>query len=345
MSRQQTESAAEPRTRVPFDDLVELLRAIFLKNGTSENVAAILAQNCASAEQDGAESHGVFRIPAYLSTLHSEWVDGKAVPQIRNTTSAWLSVDAMNGFAQPALAIAAGAAAEKARECGIAAIAISNSHHFGALWLDVEPLTRAGFVVLTMVSGYRRVAPHGGRHPIYGTNPMAFGAPRAKGPPLIFDQASSATSFGDLLIAKRENRTVPLGSGLDRTGQETSDPAAILDGGALLTFGGHKGSSIAMMIEVMAAAVTGSLFSFEVDRSQYPGAETSRSGQFMLLIDPRFGLGKACAERVDDLVVGLRSSGQTRLPGDRRYEARKKAQAQGVSIRCDALANLRTLLQ
>src|SRR5690606_20272186 len=109
-------------------------------------------------------------------------------------------------------------------------------------------------------------------------------------------------------------------------------------------FGQHKGSSIAMMIEVLAAAVTGSAFSFEVDRSQYPGAETSCSGQLMVLIDPTVGAGSACASRVDDLAKKLNDSGQTRLPGDHRYARRADSDANGVLIDRKALADLEARL-
>ena len=335
----------EGLTRIPFDDLVDLLRALFLKHGTSAAVADTLAVNCASAQRDGAESHGVFRMPGYLSTLRSGWVDGHAVPVVEDATSAFIRVDARNGFAQPALAAAANLAMDKARKTGIIAVTIRDSHHFSALWLDVEPFARQGFVALTMVNGISRVTPHGGVRPVYGTNPMAFAAPRSDGPPLVFDQASSAMAFGDLRLAALNGQTVPPGTGVDREGRPTTDPNAILDGGALLPFGQHKGSSIAMMIEVLAAALTGAQFSFEVDRSQYPGAETSRSGQLLLLIDPSVSAGRSCADRVSDLVGQLRGSGQSRLPGDHRYARRERAQAEGVSINQKALADLKARLR
>jgi len=331
---------SESNTRIQFQDLVALLSVLFLKNGASPEVAAILADNCASAERDGAVSHGVFRIPAYLSTLKSGYVDGKAIPRVVNVSASLVSVDACNGFAQPALAAASALAIQRARETGVAAIAITHSHHYGALWIDVEAFVRQGFVALTMVSGVKRVAPYGGNRAFYGTNPMAFGAPRAGGPPLVFDQASSAMAFGEVKLAAQQGRSVPPGTGLDRAGEPTTDPQAILDGGTLLAFGQHKGSSISMMVEIMAAGLTGSLFSFEVDRSKYPGAETSRSGQFMLLIDPAAGSGSNVASRVEELANGLREHGQKRLPGDHRYARRKESEAKGIEIGRKTLADL-----
>src|SRR3569833_4718860 len=111
------------------------------------------------------------------------------------------------------------------------------------------------------------VVPHGGRKKLYGTNLMGFAVPRDSGDPIVFDQASSGWSNGDVQIARREGRELPEGIGVDRDGNPTTDPNAVLDGGALLPFGGHKGSSIAMMMEIMGAALAGSNKTNEIDWS------------------------------------------------------------------------------
>jgi delta1-piperideine-2-carboxylate reductase len=328
---------------VSFDELRALLQAIFVRHGVEPAAAALLAANCAAAERDGAHSHGVFRIPGYVSTLASGYVDVRAVPRVERAAPAFLRVDAANGFAQPALEVVRPEAMEIARRNGVCAVAIRNSHHFGALWLDVEPFARDGLLAMAWVSGIRRVAPHGGTKPFYGTDPMAFAAPRAGADPLVWDQASASMSYGDLRLAAREGRRVPPGTGIDGNGASTTDPAAIVDGGAILPFGGHKGSSIAMMVELLAAALTGSDFSFQVDRSAYPGAETSRSGEFILLVDPACAGQRPFVARLEELVAGLHASGQQRLPGDRRYANRRRAAEQGVPLDPATLQSLRAL--
>src|SRR5471030_1197862 len=138
-----------------FDSLVVLLEQVFQRNGTSAEVAAILARNCAGAERDGAHSHGVFRIPGYVSTLASGWVNGKAVPVVEDVASGFVRADAANGFAQPALQAARALLVEKARSAGIAVLAIRNSHHFAALWPDVEPFAYEGLVALSVVNSMK----------------------------------------------------------------------------------------------------------------------------------------------------------------------------------------------
>ncbi len=327
-----------------FDELCDLLAAIFARHGTSPEVAAILARNCASAERDGAESHGVFRMPGYVSTLRSGWVDGRAIPIVDDAGPAFLRVDACNGFAQPALAAAAPLATLKARQAGACVIGLHDSHHFGALWLDVEPFAEQGLVALAVVNSMAVVVPHGGRSPVYGTNPMAFAAPRQAGHPLVFDQAASTMAHGDVKIAAQHGRDLPDGVGLDRDGHATRDPNAVLDGGALLPFGSHKGASIAMMIEVLSAALTGGLFSFEVDWSHHPGAQTPRTGECVILIDPaKTGSLARFTQRVEDLIAAMRAAGQERLPGDRRFANRERSLREGVPIGTKTLALLQSL--
>lgn len=336
-------TSPQAATSIDYAELVALLHRIFLRHGTSETVAAVLSRNCADAERDGSESHGLFRIPGYVSTLKSGWVDGRAEPVVEDVAGSFLRVDARNGFTQPALAKGTPLLLEKVRQSGIALMAIRQSHHFGALWPDVEPFARQGLVALSVVNSFACVVPVGGHLPVYGTNPLAFASPRIGADPLVFDQASSALANGDVRIAAREGRRLPAGSGVDATGQPTTDPRAILDGGALLPFGGHKGASIAMMIEILSAALTGGQFSFEVDWSKHPGAETPKTGQLMIVVDPEAGGGAGFAARVETLIGRIHDAGQDRLPGDRRYALRRKAERDGIPIRKSLLAELNAL--
>lgn len=324
--------ADQPTQTVSYPQLIDLLRRIFVAHGTSPEVADVLAENCASAQRDGSHSHGIFRIPGYLSSLASGWVDGKAVPVVEDVGAAFVRVDACNGFAQPALAAARSLLIDKARSAGIAILAIRGSHHFAALWPDVEPFAEQGLVALSMVNSMTCVVPHGARQPLFGTNPIAFGAPRAGGEPIVFDLATSAIAHGDVQIAAREGRLLPAGMGVDRDGLPTQEPRAILDGGALLPFGGHKGSALSMMVELLAAGLTGGNFSFEFDWSKHPGAQTPWTGQLLIVIDPDKGAGQHFAQRSEELVRQLHGVGQERLPGDRRYLERARSMAHGIVI-------------
>ncbi|KJK17068.1 Ldh family oxidoreductase [Pseudomonas sp. 2(2015)] len=340
--------SARPDTavaQIAFADLQALLQRIFVRHGCSAAVAQALAFNCASAQRDGAHSHGVFRIPGYVSTLESGWVDGQAVPAVEDLASGYVRVDAKGGFAQPALAAARELLVAKARSAGIAVLAIHNSHHFAALWPDVEPFADEGLVALSVVNSMTCVVPHGARQPLFGTNPIAFAAPCAGSDPIVFDMATSAMAHGDVQIAARKGERLPEGMGVDNKGEPTCDPQAILDGGALLPFGGHKGSALSMMVELLAAALTGGNFSFEFDWSQHPGAKTPWTGQLIIVIDPARSVGNRFAERSRELVRQMQAVGLQRLPGERRFREREQSAKQGVTLTVAELEQLQGLAQ
>jgi delta1-piperideine-2-carboxylate reductase len=237
-----------PRT-VSVVELTDLVTRVFRRHGVSAENADPVAETVVAAERDGAASHGLLRLPGYVSTLKSGWVDGRAVPVVTDAAPGLVATDAANGFAQPALRASAPLLREKARRLGIAAVAIRYSHHFAAVWPDVEPFAVEGFIVLAMVNGRQRMAVWGGERKLLGTSPMAFACPRPGRLPLVWDQASSVMAQGEILLAAQRGDMLPEGVGLDADGRPTTDPHAVLDGGSILAFGGHKGSSIAFMID------------------------------------------------------------------------------------------------
>jgi len=316
-----------------FNELCQLIKKILIKAGVAEATAEILSQNCASCERDGTKSHGVFRVAGYLSSLKCGWVDGQAQPEVADCGASFIRVDAKNGFAQLCLAKARPLTLQKVRETGCCVLAVRGSHHLSALWPDVEPFADEGYCALSFVAGLPVVVAPGGRQPVFGTNPFAFATPVAGQNPLVFDFATSALSNGDTRMAAREGRELPPGSGIDKKGQPTNDPQAILDGGALLPFGAHKGAAIILMVEILAAALTGGAFSREVNFAPYPGAETPKTGQVFLIIDPSRGGNDVFSSRVRQLIDWLHESGDNvRLPGERRYANREKAKHQGIAI-------------
>lgn len=320
--------------RASMPELTVLLDAILQAHGCAPRAATVLAANMAAAERDGSRSHGVFRAGDYVSTLRSGYVDGRATPVIEEAAPGFIRVDARNGYAQTALIEVRGDLARRARTQGIAVLAIRNSHHLGALYLDVEGFAEEGLVALSVVNSMAVVAPPGAHRGVYGTNPLAFAAPLAGSAPLLFDQASSTMANGDVRVAAREGRALEEGAGIDKHGERTTDPNAVLDGGALLTFGGHKGAAIALMVELLCAALVGAQFSFEVDWSAHPGARSPRTGQTIIVIDPSAGATSlpAFADRAAVLVAALHDAGQSRMPGDRRLRARAQAARDGLSI-------------
>jgi len=327
--------------RIAYDALERLLAQGFAGSGVSPASAAVMARTVAQAERDGCISHGLFRIPGYRSSLRSGYVRGDAVPLVERPRPGTVVVDGDSGFAQVALAAAWAPLLEAVRSQGIACVAIRNAHHYASLATDIEPLAEAGLFVLAMVNGRSRVAPWGARQAVTGTNPIAFACPRAGAPPLLWDMATSAIANADVLMAARDGHALPPGVALDRNGAGTRTPQAVLEGGALLPFGGHKGAAISVMVELMAAALGGGRFGFEDEAARFPGATTANAGQLVIAIDPAATGGVGAAERVALLLDTLTAAGVERMPGSRRLEARAFAAREGIPIDPQLLDELR----
>jgi delta1-piperideine-2-carboxylate reductase len=337
-------TAENTEVHVDFDELKSLLKSIFVSNGTSDFAAETLASNCAGCEQDGALSHGIFRMPGYVASLKTGWVDGYAEPIVTIVSPSFIRIDARNGFAQPAVAAAASEIDTALKSTGIVIVAVRNSHHFSALWPDVEPFARRGLVAISFVNGLANVVPHGGHTAVYGTNPIAFATPIANSDPFVVDQATSVMANGEVKLHALANKCLPPGTGVDSAGNPSVDPNAILDGGALNAFGGYKGSSIGFMVELMAGALTGGQLSFENDFGECVGAQTPKAGQLLIVIDPMRGATTDFAQRVAQLCDQLKVAGQDRLPGERRYANRIQTQRLGIPILEEKLIGLTALI-
>jgi delta1-piperideine-2-carboxylate reductase len=316
--------------KIPVAELQSLVEQVLVTHGVTPARAPLLAATIVVAERDGSRSHGLQRLAGYLSSLLSGWVDGAAAPIVHEAAPGLLAVDARNGFAQVALAEAAPRLRAMAAQQGSAIMTTANGHHFAALWPDIEPLAADGYVALTMVNTRGRMVVWQGTRKVLGTNPMAFACPRRSAPPVVWDQASSVMSQGDVLLASAARRSLPAGVGVDAAGQSTTDPDAVLRDGALLPFGGIKGGSLAFMIEILAT-MGGARFGFEDTSASIPGAVTSNAGQFLMLIDPgRFSDG--FLDRIEALIEQLRDAGTGRLPGDLRYARRRIAERDGMEV-------------
>lgn len=314
---------------VPLGRLHDLVERAFIAHGVAEKAAGLLAATVTAAERDGSPGHGLFRLPGYFESLACGYVDGQAEPLIERPRPGVILIDGRRGFAQVSLAAAAPMLMDAARQCGIACAAIRNAHHYAGLSHDVEPFAEQGFFALAIVNGRARVAPWGATRPVVGTNPFAFACPRAEGAPLVWDMATSAIANAEVLLAARDGHAIPAGVALDAAGAPTTSARAVLEGGSLLPFGGHKGAAIAVMIELLGAALTGARFGFEEGREAPPNGRTSNTGQFVILIDPA---SKDALNRVETLLDELKNAGASRLPGERRLAARRAAEACGIAV-------------
>jgi (2R)-3-sulfolactate dehydrogenase (NADP+) len=253
-----------------------------------------------------------------------------------------LRIDARNGFAFPALAMAVDRLSSMAEETGIAAAAVHHSHHFGQAGYHVEQLAASGSIGLVFGNSPKAIAPWGGSEGVFGTNPIAFAAPRRTGPALVIDLSLSKVARGKVMVAAKQGEPIPEGWALDRHGNPTTDAEAAMQG-TMLPMGDAKGAALVLMVEILAAALTGARFGFEASSFFTAEGEPPAVGQFLVAIDPRVFSGNAFAERLETLIGAILEQQGTRLPGGRRLGLRAESARNGVVIPAALFDELKAL--
>lgn len=323
----------------------EMATTCLEKNGCDAANAGAAADRMIQAEADRCHSHGLFRLPWYVSGIRSGRVNGQARPRVEKLAAGVIRVDGDGGFAPLGQRVAHQPLADCAREQGIAALAFVNMFHIAAMWPEVEALAVDGLCAFAFTASYPYVAPAGGTRPLYGTNPMGFAWPRPGGQPLVFDQASSAMARGEIQIAAREGHAVPETAGIGPDGEPTTDPNVVL-AGAQLGFGGYKGASLAMMVELLAGPLIGGLLSFEAEADDGGAGGPPRGGELIIAMDPaRFGDAAGFLAHGEKLFQAVLAQQGTRLPGERRYRAREETRQSGIAIPRSLYDEIRELMR
>ena len=305
-----------------LNEIFDLAKKTLLANGCDDETASILADLIMKAERDGSLSHGLFRLPAYVTGLKSGKINGKARPEIKKISSSVIKVLGNNCLAPMVLDKAIPELVKAAKENGVAVLAITNSHHMAAMWPETETIAEQGLVAFACTSYKPAVAPAGAIKPLFGTNPISFAWPRKNNTPVVYDMATASMAMGEVQVAKREGHKVPLGTGLTKDGKETTDPGEIADGGVLLPFGGYKGSGIAMMVELLAGALVGDNFSYETAEKDNNDGGPPSGGEFILAISPDKISENDWDNHSTKFFEKMKSMKGVRLPGERRHKNR-----------------------
>ena len=319
------------KVNLSLHSLQALAEAILVAHDTSATNAEQVATALVAAESDGQHGHGVSRIPSYAAQAKSGKVDGHATPILKRAGTAAITIDAVHGFAYPALNLACDALCELVPKCGIAAAAITRSHHSGVAGHQVERLADQGLIGLCFCNTPQGIAPWGGNRGVFGTNPIAFAAPRPDSPPLVIDMSLSKVARGKINVAAQRSESIPEGWAVDCEGAPTTDPNAAMQG-TLLPMGDAKGAQLVLMVEVLAAALTASNFGYEASSFFTGVGDPPGVGQFIVAIDPQPFSKGAFADRLEALLAEMLDQPGTRLPGAQRFTLRDAAERDGVNI-------------
>ena len=332
---------------ISISELNGLTVAALIEAGASQANAKSTARALIYADAQGTASHGVSRVPQYAGHMKASRIDGQAIPSIAIQNGATAVIDAADGLAFPACDLAIKTAIDTAQKVGVAFVAVNNSYHFGAAIYHLEAVAKAGMVGLAFTNSPAAMAAAGGKRPLFGTNPIAAIFPRKNGDPLAIDLALSEVARGKLMVAAKDNKTIPLGWALDADGQPTTDPAKGLQGSMAplgAATGSAKGAMLALVVELLVTAFTGARFGFEADSFFDLQGNKPRIGQAFLVINPNaMGGGDGYIERVETLVAAMLADDGVRLPGARRYDLQRQTENAGVNIPDVLLAQLSAL--
>ena len=312
----------------------QLVAGALTRSRTSAENAKSVARALVLAEADGLKGHGLSRTPMYAAQAKVQKVDGLAVPVVTRPRPGLIAVDAAHGFAFPAIEAAEKLLPDAAQRQGVAAAAISRSSHCGAAGQPVERLAEKGLVALMFVNTPGAMAPWGGSKPVVGTNPIAFACPLPGRAPMVIDLSLSKVARGNIAVAKQRGEKIPEGWALDAAGQPTTDPDAAL-AGTMVPMGDAKGIALALVVELLAAGLTGSNYAAEASSYLDAQGPPPGTGQLIVALDPG-ALGGGAVARFGALAASIEAQPGARLPGSRRLKSREKAKAEGLTI-SDAL--------
>ena len=323
---------------------------VFVHFGVPPEDAALAASVLSSADLRGIESHGVARLHTYFDMLELGRINPKPNVRIVRESASTATVDGDNGLGLVVGPKANAIAMAKAREAGSGWVSVRNTNHYGiAGWYVLEAL-KHDLIGWAMTNSTKLVAPLWGAERMLGTNPIAIAFPGLEEPPIVIDMATCAAAYGKIEIAKRAGEKVPEGWAIDREGRGTTDPQAMIDGGALLPLGsdrergGHKGYGLALMVDVLCAVLSGANWGpftppFAL-RQEIPKRSVGKGiGHFFgalridAFVDPR-----EFKRQIDDLVRTFRAtkpapgtSGPL-IPGDPEREAERVRSKEGIPV-------------
>ncbi len=329
-----------PKT-LTLDDVERIARACLMASGATALQAEPVARSIRDAEAEGTRGIGLGYLPWYCGHLRVAKIAGAAIPHVTQPAPGTVLVDAADGFAHPAYEAGEPLLIAAAQAQGIALMGISNAYACGVLGYFTGRLAAKGLLALMFANASATMAPWGGRTPFFGTNPWSMAAPR-DGAPLIMDSSSSATAFVNLATAARTGAPIPAHWALDSEGRPTTDAAAGM-AGSIAPSGEHKGSALALMVEVLAAGLTGAHFSYAASSLGDDLGGPPRLGQTIIAIRAD-SLGQTgVTARIETLLGEMGAQEGVRIPGDRRHANRALTGAQGVEIDDDLANTLRNL--
>ena len=308
----------------------QLIRAS-LECGASEVVARAITEASLDAEMEGSGITGLAHFVIYCEAMLAGRVDGRAVPVVSKPTPVLFSVDAKQGFLHTGFDSELDDFCTSVTQFGVGIFSASNGFTCGNLGYFSRRVAERGLVALAATNaGPAMLAASGSTKPVFATNPIAFAAPRECGAPLLIDQASSQTTWVSILQAAEKGESIPVGQAIDADGTPTIDPSKALKG-ALVAAGGQRGANIALMVEMLAAGLTGSNWSLDAP-SFAEGDQNPGVGLLVIAINPQLLGGDDYSKRLAEYLDRLETEHGVYIPGTSRAEQFTRSLNEGIKV-------------
>jgi L-2-hydroxycarboxylate dehydrogenase (NAD+) len=334
-------------------DLKDYVVRFFVHHQVPEEDARIAAEILVSADLRGVDSHGVIRLDTYYGTrLRSGLMDPNTPLSVLSETLASLALDAGTGLGQVAGYRAMQRCIEKARQTGLAMVTVRNSNHFGIAGYYAMMALPHDMIGISLTNSQPLVAPTYGRTAILGTNPIAVAAPAGKNRPYVLDMATSIVPVGRITVYQKAGKPIPEGWGVDQDGLVTTDPGAVLAGGALMALGGtdvmrgYKGYGLSLLVDILSGVLSGAATGKHVGHRGQP--MPADVGHFFAAIRidafrPAEDFKRDMDTLLDELKNAPKAVGQDRIfiHGEKEFELSERYEREGVPLMPEVVEGLK----
>lgn len=340
-------SEEAPRQYVQADELRKFVAALFENAGMPLAGAAIVADNLVSANLRGTDTHGVFRAPTYLKRLRAGLNNATPDIKIERVAFAAAHVDGDNGMGAVVGTRAMQEAISIAQESGTALVSVKNSTHYGMAAFYVLQALKEGLIAMAFTNASPAFPPWGGRKAFFGTSPLAVAVPAGEQPPFVLDMAMSVLARGNVYVAAQAGKSIPPGLALDSEGRPTTDPNALINGGAMLPFGGVKGAALSMLMDIFGGVLSGAAFAGRVGNPHMNFDRPQNVGHLFICFRPDLFMPMAeFKARMDDLIVTMKAEpradgfDEILVPGERELRSTQKRLREGIPLTPDVVEKL-----
>lgn len=333
------------------DEELLFIEEVLKKVGVSENDASVTANSLTMANLRGVDSHGILRLPIYIKRMQKGLIKAKPAIRIEREDNTSAVVDADDALGQVAGSLAMKLAIEKASTNTIGLVLVKGSNHFGTAAHYSMMASKKGFIGIVGSNTTALMPPTGGIGKVLGNNPLSISAPAGSYGEVTVDMAMSNVAMGKIINYDQQNKEIPLGWGVDRNGDATTNPKDVLNGGFLLPVGGPKGYGLALILEILTGVLTNSPVSKEI-KSMYSLEESQKIEHIFMAINVNSLINlESYNERVEQLLDYVKNADKCNgveeilIPGEIENRCHQKRVNEGINISEELLNELNALAQ